>query len=220
MSDRTSLQNELLRYHRGEVTFDAFARTTHKTWVALATQLHRRWKCTPAVSVDDVQQQLLVAAWRCIPKWQPARASLQRFVIYNAYDKAKKWVHKQRNAYRRDDKSPSRVPVPLAMLGLEEHAEERLLSAVATDADQEQEIIRREDELERQERLKRAIQIFEYDDLAFMHYKKAGTVDGAAESIRASSLARFVLNANSLDSARAVVERSIERAAEAVAGAA
>lgn len=220
MSSRIALRDELYRYQRGEISFDTMARLTHKTWVALATQLLGRWKCSAAVSVEDVQQQLLLAVWRCIPKWNPSKAELHRYVIYNAYDKAKKWVHKQRNAYRRDDKSPARVPVALASLGLEEHAEERLLSAIATDADQEQDIIRREEEAERQQRLQRAIEHFNYDDLAFMHYKKAGSVELAAENIQASSLARFVLHTNSLDSARTVVERSIERAAEAVAGAA
>lgn len=221
MSSRSSLQAELERYQRGEITFDTLAHRTQKTWVALATQLLSRWKCTAAVSIEDVQQQLLLAAWRCIPNFDPSRGkSLHQYVIYNAYDKAKKWVHKQRNAYRRDDKAPSRVPVPLSALGLEEHAEERLLSTIATVPDQEQEIIQRELEAERRLRLHQAIAFYKYDDLAFMHYQKAGSVEAAAENIQASDLARFVLGAHSLDSARAVVERSLERAAAAVAGAA
>lgn len=201
------MQAELLRYQAGEISFNQFARLTHKTWHSLAQHLLNRWKASPAVSPDDLQQELLLACWRCIPKFDPARkVSLVRFVVYNCCDKAKKWLHKQRNAYRRDDKAPSRFPVALASLGLEEHAEERLMSGVSTEAIQETEMVRRQ-----------ALLRVEFDDLAFMHYQMTGSIELAARNIHANPMHRLLLRAGSIDTARAVVERSIERAVEAAA---
>lgn len=195
--------SELLQYQRGEVSFDRFARSTHKTWLALAVHLLGRWKASPAVAPEDMQQELLIACWRCIPRFDPARGvSLEKFVIYNAVDKAKKWLHKQRNAYRRDDKSPGRFPVALSSLGLEPHAEERLLSLVSIPPDQD-------DVLERRE----AIASVASDDLAFLYYQRKGSIEAAALAIVTSPFASVALQVGCLDSAMAEVERSIERAA-------
>lgn len=200
---------ELQRYQRGEIPFDDFARLTHKTWVAFSVHLLGRWKAPPAVAPEDLQQELLVTCWRCVPKWEADKAPLLKFVVYNCMDKAKKWLHKQRNAYRRDDKSPGRFPIALASLGLEPYAEERLLGCLANDCDQEFAMIRRE-----------TILSVERDDLAFIHYQRAGSVERAADAIQASPLARFTLRTFSTESARAVVETAIERAATAIATAA
>lgn len=199
------MQTELHLYRTGQIPFDEFARLTHKTWRSLAQHLLNRWQASPAVSPDDLQQELLLACWRFVPKWEASRnVTLVRFVIYNCCDKAKKWLHKQRNAYRRDDKALSRFPVALASLGLEEHAEERLMSGVAVEANQETEMVRRQSLLE-----------VEFDDLAFMHYQMTGSIEEAAHNIHRNPMHRLLLRAGSIDMARAVVERSIERAVEA-----
>lgn len=200
---------ELHAYQRGDITFGRFVVATRKTWRALATHLLGRWKAPPGVSVEDMEQELLLACWRVIPKWEPGKAALVRFVVYNCCDKAKKWLHKQRNAYRRDDKSPSRFPTSLAALGLEEHVEERLMAGVSTPALAEDEMVRRE-----------ALLSVPSDDLPFMLYQQSGSIERAAAAIQGNATARFVLHSTSMDAARAMVERSIERAVEAVSGAA
>jgi hypothetical protein len=204
------VQLELLRYQRGEISFDQFARETNKAWLALSVHLLNRWKASPAVSPEDLQQELLIACWRCIPEFDAARGvSLESFVVYNSFDKAKKWLHKQRNAYRRDDKSPGRFPVSFASLGLEPHAEERLMSFLASASTQEDQLVRAE-----------TILAVEYDDLAFMLYQRSDSIEDAARKICASPLACVALQTATLEEAQAVVERSIERAAEAVSVAA
>lgn len=194
------MQAELAQYQRGDLTFDEFARATHKTWVAFSVHLLGRWKASPAVAPEDLQQELLVACWRCVPKWDPARSALLKFVVYNCMDKAKKWLHKQRNAYRRDDKSPGRFPVALTSLGLEPYQEEKLLEIVSVAPLQEERIERVE-----------ALASVESDDLAFMFYQQKGSIEAAARAICASKYAKIVLQAVSLDTAMAVVEHSIER---------
>lgn len=205
------MQAELTAFYRGEISFTQFARLTNSSWRALATTLLRKWQA-PGVSVEDLQQELLFACSVMIPRFDAARGvSLQKFIVYNTCDKAKKWLHRQRNAYRRDDNSPGRFPISWSSLGLEEHQEEWILGNVAVEASQEERLIERELQIERQQ----VIASIPTDDLAFMYYQQAGSVDEAAAAIHANPRASLALRAVTLDDAREQVERSIERAAEA-----
>ncbi len=128
----------LLALRSGRMSFDTFERRTRGTWSALAQHILRRWKGPIAVSEDDVRQELLLHVWIFAGHWDKTKgASITSFVVYNAYDKAKKWLHQQRNAYRRDDSSPSRFDRPVSSLSLTEHVEEHFFDSIATRPDPE-----------------------------------------------------------------------------------
>ncbi len=204
------MQAELTAYHRGEIDFTRFSRLTAKTWSALAAHLLRKWQAPPGVSVEDLQQELLFACWKMVPRYDPSRkVSLQKFVVYNTCDKAKKWLHKQRNAYRRDDKAPSRFPASLASLGLEEHVEERLMAGVAVPPSQEERLVDAEFEAE----VRARIASLPTNDLAFMYYQRYGSVEAAALALLTSPRASIALRVQSIEAARLAVDRSLERAA-------
>lgn len=120
---------ELEALRDGRVSFDAFFAQTVPEWRRLAKYLLARWPVPDAVDVEDVVQELAVAAWQFVGRYDPERGTpLQRYVVYNAVDKAKKWMHQQRAAYRRDDRSPSRHALNATSLDetrdpwLEQHA--------------------------------------------------------------------------------------------------
>lgn len=201
------LQRELVSLRSGDQTFTVFARRTNKTWTALAKHLLKRWRAPTAVDTDDMVQQLLFAAWVFLPKWDEARGTpLHKFIVYNAVDKAKKWLHKQRGAYRRDDNSPSRLELPISTLGLEPHEEERMMGRISVESCQEKEMLRRE-----------AIRALRSDDLPFMYYQRSADIEVAAARMYESNNARLALGIDSFEHALALVERSIDHAAAGAA---
>ncbi len=115
----------LRAYFDGRIKFDVFALKTKDQWARLAAKLHRRWKAS-GVDQEDLAQELLIAGSFLVYKWDPTKVDkhgkpvgLWRFVRYNAMDWGKKWLHEQRSAYRRDDKSPGRYDIPLSDMNLE-----------------------------------------------------------------------------------------------------
>lgn len=69
----------------GWVTFDEFERGTRSTWEKLAGYFYRRWPEQASVSQQDVAQEVLLAVWRAVMKWDPHRGvSIERFVWYQA----------------------------------------------------------------------------------------------------------------------------------------
>lgn len=128
MSTRNKLMAEALSSLRaGTITFPAFQLRTKPDWQRLARWLLRRWDTPDGVEESDVVQELLLAAWTFVQKWDPAYGTtLSGYVVWNACDKAKKWIHTQRRAARRDDSAPSRHPVSFSSLNLEDWQEEQL----------------------------------------------------------------------------------------------
>lgn len=111
-----TLKEALTALKAGGISFDEFARRTHRDWNGLAHYLMGRWAVPGAVEHEDVVQELLVAAWQHVDKWDaehPSDTSLATYVVFNATDKAKKWLHKQRAAKRQRDNAPSRNAVSL-----------------------------------------------------------------------------------------------------------
>lgn len=109
------------RGESGDREFATMVRETEADWRRLARYLHARWEVPPSVAVEDVQQELLIAARCAVQRWDPERGTLvERFAIWSALDKAGKWIHKQREAYRRDRKSQSRYAVAFSSLSRDE----------------------------------------------------------------------------------------------------
>jgi DNA-directed RNA polymerase specialized sigma24 family protein len=102
--------------HSKTITFQQFYRLTKPEWSRMATSLHKQWKLPPAVSADDVEQEMLKAAWRALPRWNPRKAPLVRFVVFEAHDKAVKWIHKQRGCNLHTRKGPSQYAWCIATL--------------------------------------------------------------------------------------------------------
>jgi hypothetical protein len=102
---------ELLELREGGADYAEFARRTREVWRRFARYLERRWRLPLGIDTEDVEQELLVAGWVAVNNWDPARGvEIDRYVRFNAIDKAKKWIHKQRDSYRRDGSAPSRAP--------------------------------------------------------------------------------------------------------------
>lgn len=105
--ERTNMIGEmdgaLHEVRAGRVSFDAFVRSTIDRWRRIAAKLLREWRDTPGwLPHEDVVQDLLLAAWRCIPKWDESKGrTLEDYVIWNAKDKARKNIHRARFGKRR-----------------------------------------------------------------------------------------------------------------------
>lgn len=90
----------------GRVTLSDFFRISKPHLARLATHLMNHWSwCTPpCVGHEDLVQELMVGCVWAFKRYDPTRVknngSIGRYVSYNAYDKAKKWIHRQRGAVR------------------------------------------------------------------------------------------------------------------------
>lgn len=91
--------------------FNEFVRRTGDDWGRMARELYRRWQVPAAVQPEDVLAELLTAVWSVLPEWDPDQRPLADYVCWNAYARARKWINKQRDAYRRDGKNQSRHPI-------------------------------------------------------------------------------------------------------------
>lgn len=148
MGKNDALEVGLRGVRDGRKTFGEFARETMPHWRALARYLLRRWRVAPWASVDDVVQDLLLAAWEHVWKWDerhPGAATLSKYVTYNALDKAKKRIHTYRGASRSGnaDCNPSRImPSPSRLWG--EDAERRAEELTSVPPSQERQVMRAE----------------------------------------------------------------------------
>lgn len=105
------------RVYSGAQSFDEFARETSKDWERLAAYLMKRWRVPAGVGREDVKQELLLHAWRYIPRWNPERGMpLERYVLFSAISRTKRWMHQQRRA--RGCRDESRHELTFAELGI------------------------------------------------------------------------------------------------------
>lgn len=118
------MKRELEQLRSGAWSFAQFRAATRREWELMAASLMRRWECPPAVDLEDVVQELLLNAWRFLPKFEPDRGkTLHQYIVFNAMDKAKKWMHKQRGGG--GDSSPGRLAVSLDQPGSSMYIEAR-----------------------------------------------------------------------------------------------
>lgn len=148
-----------MRVRNGGASFNAFVLATRPTWHRYAQYLARRWRGPVGVGLEDLEQEMLLAAWRAIATWDPTRQKpIHEYVVYMAIDKAKKWLHKQRNAKRRSDHEPGRFPVSYAALGLETAADEEWI-APPDDTTADDLMVRREAQRRGFERVERLCRV-------------------------------------------------------------
>lgn len=116
----TTLEVRLHALRSGRVSFTEFSRETAADWLRIARYVLGRWQVPDAVEVIDVEQELIIAAWRACLEWDPSRGvAIDVHVRWRAITAAKKWLHRQRGALRLDDRSPSRHPVSFTALGMD-----------------------------------------------------------------------------------------------------
>jgi DNA-directed RNA polymerase specialized sigma24 family protein len=116
----TSFETRLHAVRAGSGTFADFVAATGDDWRKLAHHFLGRWSVPDAVEALDVEQEMLIGAWLAVGSWDPSRGNaLDVHVRWRAITAAKKWIHRQRDALRRDDNAPSRHPVSFATLGTE-----------------------------------------------------------------------------------------------------
>jgi hypothetical protein len=107
-----TLEGSLHLLRKGAMSFTEFQACTFEQWWRIARHLHRKWRPPTGVDVADVCQELLIAAWQFVGTWDSSRGvTLERYVVWNAADKAKKALHKQRGAKLSGsaDRNPTRA---------------------------------------------------------------------------------------------------------------
>lgn len=99
-----------------QLAFGAFAKATAADWHRMAAHILRRWKTGDDVEVEDVEQELIAGAWKYATTYDSTRgASMAEYLCFNAYSRAKKWVHSHRGVktHGNPDRKVSVLPVSL-----------------------------------------------------------------------------------------------------------
>lgn len=82
----------------GSITFGAYAGKdeVRKMIASWARYLMRRWPA-PTVDPEDLEQEIAIAIWRILPKWDETRGTpLLKFVRFNVLSEAKRLLHRER----------------------------------------------------------------------------------------------------------------------------
>lgn len=197
--------NELNELASGAIPFDVFAQRTAGQWSAMARYLMRRWKVPAGVEQCDIEQELRLAAWSYVPRWDPARGPLIKFVTWNAMTAAKKWMHSQ--ARRRHDGAAGHVDIPVSWCSPE--TEQR--PEPVGDATQE-------DDFQRLEVLAEILSSLSDLDARVVGalLESRGDIECAAEVLYRDSRVSLALRLGSEADARHHVRRVIKRAARVV----
>jgi hypothetical protein len=200
------MKTELRDLRDGIINFNEFVRRTRGEWERLAAKLYRAYPTPDGVEAGDIFQEMTVSAWRAAVAWNPARGSdLTRYVTWTAYSEARRWVNKQRNAYRRSDHSPGRYPMAESALKGDD-ADWNLSDLLTVDAADEDADVRR---------------IFSrivcrLDDpgqvMAIEAWAVAGSSAAAAELLQSDPQIRSALNLWTSGAAQRLVTQAIESA--------
>jgi hypothetical protein len=230
-------EQDFRAYARFEITFAEFYRRTTRLWFALARQMRRRWPQPSWVTIEDTVNDILLTAADLIkppiprvPQFDETRStSLQRWVIYNAYDKAKKRGHKTRNASHarakgekdNPDRARSRIERPLSSFGEEggdegDHAsvvERTCFSAgVYTSPEQEDALLGEEDRKDVAQKVWMMAESFEEMD-ALAALSEARSIPEAAVLLYSDRSIRRSLSLESRAHAEEVVRRVVRTVA-------
>lgn len=202
---RNTFESRLHELRSGRVGFDEFARETSTTWSRLARYVLSRWPTPDAVESIDVEQELLIAAWRAVGDWDPNRGvAIDVHVRWSAITAAKKWIHRQRGALRIDDRSPSRHPLSFTMLGMDRGGVDDR-SFMAT----------QDEEVARLRLLTMATEKLSRYDAACVRalIKSCGNVAQAAEEVNSDLWLKLRLRIGNENDARRAICRALEHAA-------
>jgi RNA polymerase sigma factor (sigma-70 family) len=137
-------------FHAGEIDLNKFFREVRPVLEACAAKMLRHWRAPVSVDREDLVQELMVGCIKPFKRYDPTRdVDVGRYVLWNAHDKAKKWLHKQRGAklHGNADSNPSRIPTLYDDFSGNDnnHPEpERFISALVTEDTQHGTVVRSE----------------------------------------------------------------------------
>lgn len=188
-----------------EETHEQFFARTRADWVRLARHLMARCRVPEGVDEDDVVQELQIAAWRVLGKFDPARgAKPDQFLMFNSIVRAKRWIKRQ------------------ARRGGLEVGDARLVSSAELEGDEHPRLPEpavdpaQEDEAARADELRRLL-----DGCASIRTKivlvaawQLGDVDAAGRAIYEDRDLRLKFRLDCRGDARRVVVKEIKRALE------
>lgn len=99
---RNKIPYALAAVHAGTMTFDRFVIETSTEWERLGAYVHKMWPLPAGVGLEDIVQEMLLAAWAATQRWDPNRGiPLHTHVVWSAVARGKRFCHEQRNAPRR-----------------------------------------------------------------------------------------------------------------------
>jgi DNA-directed RNA polymerase specialized sigma24 family protein len=124
-----NLEEQTALVREGRITAEEYFLRTKGTWERMACALLRRWRIPAWVERDEVVQELQVAAWKAIWDYESVSSNgrpIGRYVHWHATDKAKKKLHKMRNAVLSGnaDAHPSRFEANFSAFVTDERSEE------------------------------------------------------------------------------------------------
>lgn len=186
------IKEPLYRLYDGELSFEAFVIQTRGYWDNLARRLLSKWGSPPAVSIDDLVQEMLFKCWGLLESYDPNKSSLDKYIAFNSIEYAKRWLHKQRGAKHYKDKSPSRYP--LLYNDLDKLPESVVLPI-------QDKLIQRYEKLDLADNVK--------DLLILYKLARIPSIDLVAHDLYSNPNIRYRMQLNSLPDARRIVYRSV-----------
>ena len=108
-----SIKFEIGRLAKGRLNWNQFVVRTDADWTRLAKKQLKRFKVLPAaVELDDIKQELLIAAYNAYSVWTPDGGQpLHRWVVLQSVQRCMDWINKQRRSYKQRCNEPSRIHV-------------------------------------------------------------------------------------------------------------
>lgn len=115
------LKELLWKIRDGRGDADEFYRATKDIWRKMVHYMLGRWRAPEWVMPDDLIQEMAFGAWRAIWKFDLSKSrghSISEYVRWNAFDVAKKELHRMRSAirHRNADDNESRYDIPFTVL--------------------------------------------------------------------------------------------------------
>lgn len=214
MTEPMSFGAALRALYEERITFERFVRETQQRWKRLAIYLRTRWKQPIWHSLEDVVQELLLGAWKCIKRFDPTRGTtLERYVVFNAVDVAKKACHRARGAKLSGsaDRNPSNLETTFSTY--DEDTEKFVLDLLHEEPNQHLHV-------ERIEAIERARKHCEtmVEHLAVGSLAKTQSVIMSADQLYADYRTRLACRFNNEDHALRVVSQAIADVAERMQG--
>lgn len=177
----SNLKEMLMLVRDGRIDFGEFVAGTRNEFRAMACHLMRRWTPPEWFTLDDIEQELYLGAWKYVPKFDPSRGvALDRYIVFNAMSCAKTQLHKARGVTisGSPDKKASNVETPLTFFGDDGEGEALMTSILSENAKAEAELI---DDEERKRAVAVALQACESSKERYtvLAIREAGSLDAA-----------------------------------------
>lgn len=213
----SNLEEMLVLVRDKRIDFGTFVKNTKTEFLRLAANLLRRWRSPEWFTAEDVQQELLVGAWKYIWKFDVKRSkgmSLSRYVVYNAMAHAKTQLHKARGVTisGSPDRKVSKIETPLTFFG-DDGEGYNLIESILAETPKAEDALA--DEQERKAAVTKALKACETprERYVVLAIREAGSLDAAGSLLYDDFEHRIALRLPSGEHAH----RFVHRQARAVA---